>query len=182
MANSAAPASDLLHPAVGGTFSGLAEAASVRSAMDAVLPDSLAQSAMFATPIGQRAMRLSGRGRSSETGTVYSGTKVGRVADGRWALVTRVGGCGWGGVGGCSTGLVWDGQRAPRQHQRMNIPVSNVRGPCKATLHSVSAVHRALDVQHTAALALPVNLTVNIAGRIVRGPSCTPRTPRIQTS
>ncbi|MEW5308499.1 MAG: hypothetical protein WDW38_000454 [Sanguina aurantia] len=70
-----APASDLLHPVVGGTFSGLAEAASVRSAMDAVLPDSLAQSSMFATPIGQRTMRLSGRGRSSETGTVYSGTK-----------------------------------------------------------------------------------------------------------
>lgn len=77
MANSNAPVSDLLHPVVGSTFSGLAESSSVRSAMDAVMPDSLAQSALYATPIGQRTMRLSGRGRSSETGTVYSGTKVG---------------------------------------------------------------------------------------------------------
>lgn len=43
-----------------------------RSPLDKVQPGSLAGSVLFSTPIGARSMRLGGRGRGAEEGTVYN--------------------------------------------------------------------------------------------------------------
>ena len=43
------------------------------------MPSSLAGSALYSTPIGQKTMRLSARGKIAEAGTVYQGGKVGAV-------------------------------------------------------------------------------------------------------
>ena len=42
-----------------------------RGALEKVQPGSLAPSVLFSTPLAQRSMRLSGRGRGAEDGTVY---------------------------------------------------------------------------------------------------------------
>ncbi|GFH25807.1 uncharacterized protein HaLaN_23835 [Haematococcus lacustris] len=42
-----------------------------RRAVDRIAPDSLAPSAMFLTPIGQKSMRSAARARGSDVGTVY---------------------------------------------------------------------------------------------------------------
>lgn len=52
-----------------------------------VLPACLASNAMFSTPLGQRTMRLSARGKLSDQGTVYAGGKVRREGGQSWLSV-----------------------------------------------------------------------------------------------
>jgi hypothetical protein len=47
-----------------------------RSPLAKVQPGSLAGSVLFSTPIGQKSMRLGGRGRAADEGTVYNSPKV----------------------------------------------------------------------------------------------------------
>jgi hypothetical protein len=57
-----------------------------RSPLAKVQPGSLAGSVLFSTPIGQRSMRLGGRGRCADEGTIYNSPKVGRRRGGKsWA-------------------------------------------------------------------------------------------------
>ncbi len=77
-----------LEPTIGGTAE--------RSPLDKVQPSSLKGSVLFSTPIGAKSMRLGGRGRGADEGTVYNaGNKVGGSVLGVWGVGCRLGVLGW---------------------------------------------------------------------------------------